>query len=83
MEKGKEKGLSCCSRISSERQMKIVCPKMKEKEFKFHQENEKMEKWNWSKRNGLNAATVPRILLTGSRGIRDIHLEELKCPERS
>lgn len=75
--------LSCCSRISSERQMKIVCPKMKEKEFEFHQKSEKGEKWNRSKRNGLSAVTVPRILLRESRGLRGVDLEELKCPERA
>lgn len=75
--------LSCCSRISSERQVKIICPKMKEKEFELHQENEKVEKLNRSKRNGLSAVTVPRILLRGSRGMRGVDLEELKCPERS
>lgn len=34
--------LSCCSRISSERQVKIICPKMKEKESNYIK---KMRKW--------------------------------------
>lgn len=72
MEKGKEKEPSLCSRISSDRQMKTVCPKI-----------ENVETLSWSKRNGLNAVTVPKILLRGSRGMRNVCLEELKYPERS
>lgn len=34
------------SRISSEKQTKILYPEMKEKEFEFHRENEKVEKWS-------------------------------------
>lgn len=34
------------SRISSEKQTKILYPETKEKEFEFHRENEKVEKWN-------------------------------------
>lgn len=52
--------------ISSEKQTKILRPKMKEKEFEFHRENEKVEKWHRSKGNGLSAVAAPRLLLRGS-----------------
>lgn len=55
---------------------------MKEEEFEFHRENEKVEKWNRSKRNGLNAIALPRLLLRGSGGTRRVNPEELRCPKR-
>jgi len=54
---------------------------MKVKEFKFHRENEKVEKWNSSEGKGLSAVAVPRIL-RGPRGIRHVHPVELRCPKR-
>lgn len=35
-----------------------------------------------SKGNGLNAEAVPGLLLRGSRGMRHVHPEELRCPKR-
>lgn len=55
--------------------MKILYPKLKENEFEIHRENEKVEKWNRSKGNGLNIVAVPKLLLRGSRGMRHIHPE--------
>lgn len=61
--------------------MKTLYPNMKEKEFQFQRENEKVEKMNRSKGSAVNAITVPRVLMRGSRGMRRVHPEKLRYPK--
>lgn len=76
----RRKRFSWHGKTSSEKQMKMLYPKMKEKEFQFHRENEKVEKMNRSKGSAVNAIAVRRVLMRGSRGMKRVYPEKLKCP---